>query len=72
MRSTTSITTDFSRSSTLAWWQDEAAVAAIEYGLLAALIAIAAIGGFTALGGSVENLFIYWAEKVLEALQKVP
>jgi Flp pilus assembly pilin Flp len=36
------------------------------------LIALAAVGGFSALGGSVEDLFVYWSEKVVEALQKIP
>lgn len=36
---------------------DEDAATAIEYGLLAALIAITAIVGFTALGNGLMNLF---------------
>jgi len=37
--------------------RDEDGAAAIEYGLIAALIAIAIIGGSIALGGSLNNLF---------------
>jgi len=54
------------------WWADEHGVAAIEYGLLAALIVLGAMTSFTALGGSVSDLFIYWSEKVIEALDQVP
>jgi pilus assembly protein Flp/PilA len=72
MHSTTCLSTGRLPSAALAWWQDEAGVAAIEYGLLAALIALAAVGGFTALGGSLEDLFVYWSETVLDALKKVP
>ena len=37
--------------------QDEDGATAIEYGLLAALVAVAAIAGFTALGNGLFNLF---------------
>ena len=37
--------------------EDESGVTAIEYGLIAALIAIAAIGAMTALGGSLSSTF---------------
>jgi pilus assembly protein Flp/PilA len=37
--------------------KDESGASAIEYGLLAALIAVAAIAGMTALGGSLNQLF---------------
>ena len=37
--------------------QDEAGVTAIEYGLIAALIAIAAIAAMTTLGGNLKNTF---------------
>ena len=37
--------------------QDETGTAIIDYGFLAALVAIAAIGGLTALGNSVENVY---------------
>ena len=37
--------------------RDEDGAAAIEYGLIAALIAVAIIGGSTLLGGSLNTLF---------------
>ena len=37
--------------------RDEDGAAAIEYGLIAALIAVAIIGGSIALGGSLDGLF---------------
>lgn len=39
------------------FWNDEEGATAIEYGLIAALIAVAAIGGMTLIGGSLEDLF---------------
>ncbi|AIY40103.1 Flp pilus assembly protein [Collimonas arenae] len=39
--------------------RDEDGVTAIEYGLIAGLIAVAIIGGVTALGGSLSGLFNY-------------
>jgi pilus assembly protein Flp/PilA len=47
---------------------DEAGVTAIEYGLLAALIAVAAIGAYSATGQSLSDIFIYWTQAVLGAL----
>jgi pilus assembly protein Flp/PilA len=44
--------------------QDEAGVTAIEYGLIAALIAIAAIVAMTALGGSLSSTFSLVATKL--------
>lgn len=37
--------------------RDREGVTAVEYGLLAALIAVAIIGGVTAFGGSLNNFF---------------
>ena len=37
------------------WWRDESGVTAIEYGLLAALIAVVCIGAFNATGTSLED-----------------
>jgi len=37
--------------------KDESGATAIEYGLIAALIAVALIGGATAIGGSLGNKF---------------
>ena len=39
------------------FWHDEAGATAIEYGLLAALIAVALIASFTILGNTIVNLF---------------
>ncbi len=37
--------------------KDENGATAIEYGLITALVSVAAIGALTALGGSLSNLF---------------
>ena len=37
--------------------QDESGATAIEYGLIAALIAVAAIGAMSAVGGKLKNTF---------------
>ena len=39
------------------FWRDESGVTAIEYGLIAALIALGIIAGATALGGKLSTLF---------------
>jgi pilus assembly protein Flp/PilA len=39
------------------FWTNEDGATAIEYGLLASLIALAIVGGATALGGSIDALF---------------
>jgi len=39
------------------FWNDEEGAAAIEYGLIAALIAVAIIAGANALGGNLNALF---------------
>ncbi len=46
------------------FWADEDGATAIEYGLLASLIALAIVGGATALGGSLDDLF----QEVADAL----
>jgi pilus assembly protein Flp/PilA len=51
---------------------DESGVTAIEYGLLAALIVVAAMASFTLFGGALGDLFDYWSTKVSEALDQVP
>jgi pilus assembly protein Flp/PilA len=38
-------------------WQDQAGVTAIEYGLIAALIAVVIIGSVTAVGGGLSTTF---------------
>ena len=37
--------------------EDESGATAIEYGLIAALVSVAAIGALTAMGGSLEIMF---------------
>jgi pilus assembly protein Flp/PilA len=37
--------------------KDESGATAIEYGLIAALVAVAAIAGMTAVGGKLQSLF---------------
>ena len=50
------------------WLNDESAVTAIEYGLLAALIVITIIGALTATNVSLTDLYTRWATAVLAAL----
>lgn len=57
-----------SASSFTAMLADESGVTAIEYGLLAALIAVAIIGGVSTTGTSVEALYITWSAAVIAAL----
>jgi pilus assembly protein Flp/PilA len=47
---------------------DDSGVTAIEYGLLAALIAVAIIGAITATGTSLAALYDYWSAAVISAL----
>jgi pilus assembly protein Flp/PilA len=37
--------------------RDESGATALEYGLIAALVSVAAIGALTTLGGSLKNIF---------------
>lgn len=46
------------------FWNDEEGVTAIEYGLLAALIAVAIILGATAVGTNLNGMFNYIAGQV--------
>jgi pilus assembly protein Flp/PilA len=48
--------------------QEDDAVTAIEYGLLAALIAVTCIVAFQATGGSLEAIYNYWSGAVNAAL----
>lgn len=43
------------------FWKDEEGVTAIEYGLIAALIAVVIIVAVTAVGGNLGNIFNYIA-----------
>ena len=47
----------------LAFVKDQTGATAIEYGLIAALIAVAAIVGITATGSSIQGVFNYTANK---------
>ena len=46
------------------FWADEEGATAIEYGLLASLIALAIVTGATALGGALDALFTEVAGKL--------
>lgn len=46
----------------------ESGVTAIEYGLLAALIAVVIIGAVSATGNSLVGLYVYWSATVNAAL----
>lgn len=48
--------------------EDEGGATAIEYGLLAALIVVAAIGAIGATGQSLEAIYVYWSTAVTAAL----
>lgn len=50
------------------WAADERGVTAIEYGLLAALIVVAIIGGVSATGVSLTDIYTFWSTAVLAAL----
>ena len=47
---------------------DESGVTAIEYGLLAALIAVTIIGSVTATSTSIIDIYNYWSAAVIAAL----
>lgn len=47
---------------------DERGVTAIEYGLVAALIAVFCVGAFTAYGAALANLYQSWVVPALSAL----
>ena len=47
---------------------DESGVTAIEYGLLAALIAVAAIGAISATGDSLGAIYVKWTTAVIKAI----
>ena len=49
--------------------REDDGVTAIEYGLLAALIAVACIVAFQATGTSLEAVYAYWSGAVIAALQ---
>lgn len=47
------------------FWNDESGVSAIEYGLLAALVALAIVGGATALGSDLNQIFTSIGTKLI-------
>lgn len=51
----------------LKFWRDEEGATAIEYGLIAALIAVAAILGMSAVGDNLQATFGSVAEKLVQA-----
>ena len=50
------------------FWRDESAATAIEYGLIATLISIAIVGGFSMLANNVEFLWGNNNSKIMQAL----
>jgi pilus assembly protein Flp/PilA len=50
------------------FWRDESAAVAIEYGLMAALLAVSAIAAFTFFGNSLKNLFSHVENKTTNPL----
>lgn len=56
----------------IALLKDKSGVTAIEYGLIAALIGVAIIGGATALGGGLDNMFNTVDGKIEEASSGIP
>jgi len=49
--------------------RDDDGVTAIEYGLLAALIAVTCIVAFQATGTSLRALYEFWSDAIVQALQ---
>ncbi len=47
--------------------KDESGATAIEYGLIAALISVAAIGAMTAMGSSLSEIFTFVSSKLEDA-----
>ena len=52
------------------FWNDEEGATAIEYGLIAALIAVAIIGVLTTLGGDLGALFENISGKISDAVEE--
>ena len=48
--------------------KDESGATAIEYGLIAALVSVAAIGALTAMGGSLDAMFNHVSEELDKAV----
>ena len=54
-------------STLISFLTDESGATAIEYGLIAALVSVAAIGALTALGGSLNTMFTTVSSAVASA-----
>jgi pilus assembly protein Flp/PilA len=52
--------------------KDRSAATAIEYGLIVTMIAVACIGGFSALGNSIAFLWASGSSKLVQALSLYP
>ncbi len=50
--------------------KDESGATAIEYGLIAALVSVAAIGALTAMGSSLNNMFTTVSNKLGDAVNQ--
>ena len=53
-------------------WNDESGATAIEYGLIAALVSVAAIGALTAMGGSLTTMFTSVSGALDSAIAVIP
>ncbi len=51
----------------LGFWQDESGATAIEYGLIAALVGVAIIGGITSTGTASEAMYDYITTTINDA-----
>jgi len=54
------------------FWQDEEGVTAIEYGLIAALIAVVIIGALTMVGTSLDVVFKFISGELDKAVSAAP
>lgn len=51
---------------------DESGATAIEYGLIAALVSVAAIAALSTLGGSLRDMFTHVSDCLTDAMNNVP
>jgi len=51
--------------------RDDSGASAIEFGLLAALVSVAAVAGFSTIGQALEAMFSHVADLIEEALQQI-
>ena len=52
--------------------RDESGATAIEYGLIAGLVSVAAIGALSAMGGSLDTMFSAVSDQLNAAVQGMP